>query len=186
MKLNKTWILPALLVLALVQLAVPIGMIVRRELTLREGKAFRFRTAPVDPYDAFRGKYVALAIEPQSVAVKESEKYVRGQPAYAVLAPGTNGFATVVRVEPRRPAVGDYIAVRAEYDVWAGGQLRLRWPFDRYYLNERDAPRAEQAYREHSRGGARDAYVQVRVKNGFAVLEELYVGGKPVAEALKP
>lgn len=55
----------------------------------------------------------------------------------------------------------------------------------RAYMNERDAPEAERVYRQHSlRGGARDAYIVVRVLNGTPVLEELYVGDRPILEFL--
>ncbi|MBD3853743.1 MAG: GDYXXLXY domain-containing protein [Acidobacteria bacterium] len=47
-------------VVALVQLTVAGGAIVRSELALRTGEAFRFRIQPVDPVDAFRGRYVAI------------------------------------------------------------------------------------------------------------------------------
>ena len=50
-----------MLMIALIGLAAQFGvmghMIIRRELTLRRGRVCRFLTAPVDPYDAFRGRY---------------------------------------------------------------------------------------------------------------------------------
>lgn len=52
-------------------------------------------------------------------------------------------------------------------------------------MEESQAPEAEQAYREHSRRETRDAYVTVRVLYGMAVIEELYVDGKPIREFLK-
>ena len=50
---------------------------------------------------------------------------------------------------------------------------------------EKAAPAAERAYRKHSRKDSKDAYVTVRIKSGFAVLEELYVGEKPILEFIK-
>lgn len=184
MNIPSRWVVPGLAALALVQLAVPASMILRREATLRTGVALRFRTAPVDPYDAFRGKFVALGIDPADAAVAGGGEVAGGQRLYAVIATDTNGFASVARLERRRPAAGDYVAVRALYGG-ASGRLRLQWPFDRYYMAEEDAPRAEAAYRAHSRRGAQDAFVTVRVRRGFAVLENLHVGGVPIAEYLR-
>ena len=42
------------------QFAVLSAVIIRREWTLRYGEVCRFETAPVDPFDAFRGQYVQL------------------------------------------------------------------------------------------------------------------------------
>jgi uncharacterized membrane-anchored protein len=54
-------------VLSFFQLGMPVWMIANREMTLRDGKQFRFRVAPVDPYDAFRGRFVALQLSPNTV-----------------------------------------------------------------------------------------------------------------------
>ncbi|HUR30287.1 MAG TPA: GDYXXLXY domain-containing protein, partial [Saprospiraceae bacterium] len=54
-------ILPiAFAIMVLVQLYVPASMIMESEKVLKEGKEFKFKTAPVDPTDPFRGKYVEL------------------------------------------------------------------------------------------------------------------------------
>jgi hypothetical protein len=49
-------------------------------------------------------------------------------------------------------------------------------------MDEKLAPLAEIAYRDASRGRPEEAYVTVRVLDGTAVLEELYLKGKPVRE----
>ena len=51
-------------------------------------------------------------------------------------------------------------------------------------MNEDLAPAAEQAYLEHTGRGEREAHVAVRIKDGFAVLEELYIEGAPIGEFL--
>lgn len=63
----KRWTPRLLVLLCVIQLAVPAFMIVRREHALSMGRAFKFRTAPVDPYDAYRGRYVALNFEAATV-----------------------------------------------------------------------------------------------------------------------
>ena len=47
-------------VVAVIQLAVAGGAIFRSELALRTGEVIRFRIQPVDPVDAFRGRYVTI------------------------------------------------------------------------------------------------------------------------------
>jgi len=178
---NMKWLLPVFAVVALVQLAVPAGMIVRREWTLKEGKQFRFHTTPVDPYDAFRGRYVALSLEPNSVAV--STNFAHRTKVYVTLEEGPDGFARFTGASIGPPHDKDYIKAESLYND--RGKLTLRLPFDRFYMEESAAPKAEQAYREHSRRGQQDAYVTVRVRNGFAVLENLYVAGKPIAEFVR-
>ena len=175
--------LPVFICVALLQLAVPLSMISRREVTLRHGRQYRFKTAPVDPYDAFRGRFVALGMENNSGPPAAGAQFSRGQKAYALIEEDGEGFARIAEVSPTRPREGGYITARVRYA--SGDTVHLGLPFDRYYMNERRAPQAERAYRDHSRRGNRDAYVAVRVRSGFAVLEELYVAGKPILEFLE-
>lgn len=172
-----------LCVVGLVQLSAPVSMILGQERVLREGSQYKFKTAPVDPYDAFRGRYVALSYENNFVLIEPTFLFEDGTLVYAMLAVDPDGFARFDRVELRKPVEGDYIESRAlsTYE----GKLYLNLPFDRYYMREDLAPQAELAYREHSRAfGARDAYVAVRVRSGRAVVEELFIDDKPIYDFL--
>src|SRR5205085_8475834 len=65
----KPWRLIVFVLVALAQLAAPGSLIWKRENTLRKGSVWKFRTAPVDPVDAFRGRYVALQFEVETQEV---------------------------------------------------------------------------------------------------------------------
>jgi uncharacterized membrane-anchored protein len=166
--------------LALVQLAVPASMIARRELTLHYGRQYRFQTAPVDPYDPFRGRYVALALQATTAPTPPDIQLTPGQQAYALLAEDAAGFATIASLSLTPPGGNTYFQTTVKYVH--DDRVHLAIPFDRYYTDEHFAPTAERAYWQHSRGETRDAYITVRVREGLAVLEELYVAGKPVRE----
>lgn len=164
--------------LAAAQLGVPAFMIVRQQTTLREGRAFKLRTAPVDPYDAFRGRYVALSFTAEEFEVGDTWK--NGQRVFAVLREGEDGYAKVDRLLPQlRPGANDTIPVTVRWGK------RVAFPFDRYYLEESTAPRAEKAYQAANRSGAQNAWVTIRVRNGYAALEELFIDGKPIREYVR-
>ena len=158
------------LLVAAVQLGVPASMIVKRNNTLKNGEVYKFKTRPVDPYDAFRGRYVALGFE-------------QGEELYAILDIDSDGFDKIVDLKRERPENKSFLTVRVSYH--SRDSVRLDLPFDRYYMNEKLAPRADRAYREFSRVGKQKAYVTVRILDGFAVLEELYIDDKPIHEYLK-
>ncbi|MEK7274464.1 MAG: GDYXXLXY domain-containing protein [Candidatus Desantisbacteria bacterium] len=182
--MKKTrYIIGLFLCVVLIQIAVPISKIVRWEMTLQNGQQFRFRTAPVDPYDAFRGRYVALQIEQNIAPVTEGVKLIRNQMVYAQIEESEQGFAKFVKVTLHRPQGSAYLKAKVQY--LTGDKVVLCLPFDRYYMEEKIAPAAETAYRKHSRKDVQDAYVTVRVKSGFAVLEKLYVGEKTIEEYIK-
>ncbi len=177
--MKRVW----LLVLFSVQLAVPASLIARHELVLQRGVAYRFRTQPVDPYDAMRGRYVALRFDQQRVPVEAAGGCERGDRAYAVLAVGTDGFARVEGLTRDRPRGRDYVSVDAGYASQGG--VNVTFPFDRFYMNEKLAPEAERAYAERPRAGSTNSYAAVRVLGGTAVIEQVIVGGIPIGAAAR-
>lgn len=172
------------LCLALAQLIVPLSMIAKREIVLRDGVRFKFKVAPVDPYDAFRGRYVALRVDESSVPqVKEIElKY--GQAVYALIIVDAQGFAKLAGATINRPEDKAYICARVAGRPY-NNKVNLDLPIDRYYMEERAAPLAEKIYQQHVQRNKQDAYILVRIKDGFAVIESLYVGGQRIEETIK-
>lgn len=176
--------LPLFLVLVVIQLAVPASMIWSREQTLQQGTAFKFRTGALDPYDIFRGRYVVLRFEERAAPWLDEEKPPPGQTAvYALIEEGEDGFARFSGATATRPVEGSYLRLRQASGLH-DGKINLEIPFTRYYLEESVAPEAEALYLRHSRGEERNTYVILRVRAGQGVLEELYVAGKPILEAI--
>jgi uncharacterized membrane-anchored protein len=163
------------------QIAVPASMILRHERTLESERAYLFRCAPVDPVDAFRGRYVALSFEQSRFEGGVVEALVPGSTAYATLDVDDEGFAIIVAVDETAPRDLDYLKVLIQHR--SGGEVWLELPFDRYYLGESLAPEAERAYADRAAG--QEAWVSVRVRDDHAVLEELYLAGLPIREFLE-
>lgn len=180
--MNRRLLIGLFLGLSFVQIMVPLSMILRRESTLRTGESFRFKTEPVDPYDAFRGRYVALRIKEDSVEDYKGTRLTSGQSVYAQIAVDEAGYAKFTAITVDKPRGAAFIQAKVRYI--SSGIVRLGLPFDRYYMEETAAPRAESAYREHTRQAKPDAYVLVRVKDGFAVLEALYLGDRRIEDAV--
>src|SRR2546430_17019320 len=81
-------------VVALAQLAVPATMVWQRDQTLKQGRIWKFRTAPVDPVDVICGRYIALRFTAEEFAAPA--KFEAGnKPVYAVLKQSTDGFAEI-------------------------------------------------------------------------------------------
>ena len=179
MKTSKL-LLGCFALVAAAQLAVPVWMIVSHEQVLRTGDVFKFRTAPVDPYDAFRGRYVSVRINQDNFAVPAGAQWKRGQEVFAVIETGTNGFSKLSGLRATQPEGSPYLAVRVSQIY--GQTAYVRVPLDRYYMEESLAPAAEKAYREHSRTSERNAWITVRVRDGDGVIENLWIDGTPIHE----
>jgi hypothetical protein len=183
--LPRWWRLAALLVVGAIQVAVPLRMIAGQQRTLREGTVWRFRTAPVDPADAFRGRYVALGFENDHTTVAPGHEVSQGDWVYVPLSVDGEGFARLEPALGSPPASGDYLRLRAQWLGGGGEQTLVHFtlPFHRLYLEESAAPRAEAAYVASQRADARrPAWAVVRVLDGRAALEDVRVEGRSLRE----
>ncbi|NGY05241.1 GDYXXLXY domain-containing protein [Solimonas terrae] len=181
-RLKPTWLLLALAML--LQWALPAGVALHSEAILRSGTRYYLHTAPVDPLDAFRGRYVALRFADASVRLPAGLPWRADMRVAVPLHVGPDHFARFGTPSPTPPAQGDYLMATLR-NVDADGVASLDLPFDRYYLDERAAPAAERAYRAANAGKtSADAYVTIRVRNGDAVLEALFIDNLPIQRYL--
>ena len=174
----KYWRLIVFVLVAFAQLAVPGSLIWKREHTLRQGNVWKFRTAPVDPVDVFRGRYVALRFDVETQEISPPPNSDSGDAIFVTLKANAEGFAEIDQVLAAKPAGDDFMEARLR-----GKTITL--PFDTYWVTERDAPAAETAYRNLSRRGNQNAYVSVRVFRGDAAIEQLYLDNQPLGDYLR-
>lgn len=171
--------------LAVLQLGRAGWSIARYETVLREGTAFKIRTEPVDPADAFRGRFLELRpslVLPTPVPDETRELLDRlhmdERKVYAVLEEGEDGFARVARVVGEGEKAGPTLEIAAAWERWRSDESGERVPeslgyflgfdLDRYFVSERKASAAERRARE----AGSEAWIVVRVKDGVGVIED--------------
>jgi len=175
-----SWVLFGLLCLA--QLGVIVFQITSYERILKEGEVFYFKVLPLDPYDAFRGRYVSLRFENVSkvplVGDNVDNEVSKG---YAILE-HKDARDIVKEVQLTKPSSGNFLEVAIHYinhekDNQISANISL--PFDRFYMREEIAPKAEKVLR--ARSGV-SVNAKLRVLNGKGVIEELMVGETPLSQ----
>ena len=160
----KKFILPGLVIMIIIQISLPAYLIIHKYDILRTGTEYKFKVRPVDPYDAFRGRYVSLNVN----------QAVEGYGKYGVITVGKDGYAFVDRATDVKPIKEVYVKSQHKF--------RFSLPIDRYYMDEKMAPRAEALT---SRSGAgEEAYVTVRIKNGELVVSGLYIDGIAIEDII--
>ena len=167
---------------ALAQWALPLAQIWTHEQTLTHGTLIKLKCAAPDPYDPLRGRFLAVRPEQSKVTVPDDVKIHQGAQVYVTLTPGADGLSTITGLSTTQPATGVWLRVRARwvYDK----EATLQWPFDRFYINEKLAPEADNWFAENIRG-TKGIIAEVRVLEGRAVLADLSLDGKPFREILK-
>ena len=182
---SKTILLIVFIIVAIGQLYVPASMILERNDILKTGKEFRFRTAPIDPSDPFRGKYVWLNFNDDAVEVTDTT-WASGEKVFAVLAEDSGGMATVKSLHRERPTgIDDYLETTVQYTSRNPTKVHLNFPFDRFYMEESKAYPAEQAYVEASMDTSITTYALINVKNGEAVLKDVHINGVSIRDIVE-
>jgi uncharacterized membrane-anchored protein len=167
----------------ILQLLIPAKMIYDSEITEKHGIVYKFKTVPVDPTDFLRGKYITLNYE-AAVFETADTTFTGGDQVYVSLTKDKEGFATITAISHEEPEdTVDYVFADVAHSY--GGRVHIEFPFERFYLNEHKAAAAEKAYAEHSGRKATPAYGLVAVKDGHAVLKDVYIENVPVIEYLK-
>lgn len=174
-------------IVAALQLYAPASLILQQEDVLENGKAYKFKLEPVDPEDAFRGRYMHLNYESNTAPLNKDGDIYPNQKIYAVLEIDSDGYAYFNKVHLSEPDIpgSEYIELECDYYRRDQSTIHLKLPFDRYYLNEKKASLADEVYRESVNSEKHKTHAVVRVKDGHAVLEEVYIDNTPILEYLK-
>lgn len=186
---KPTCIIMGILIIA--QFAVPFSMIRKQEAILNEGELFRFKTLPIDPADPFQGRYVILGFEQNYVTWPEEQQYELQykQPIYALIEVDREGFAYFSGCSTERPAEGAYLKSRKLWPKLSQSRDRserayegffIKLPFDRFYMDEAKAPRAEKIVRDATR--TTNCWANIRILNGKAAIEDVMVTGQSIRE----
>ncbi|MGC8743437.1 MAG: GDYXXLXY domain-containing protein [Verrucomicrobiia bacterium] len=172
MKNNK--ILIYFLIAGILHLSAVLYQIARYEIILKTGEPYKVRTAPVDPHDFFRGKYLALRYDNTTAPVKNGDNIQSGSRAYVSLSKDKDGFAIFTELSSKPPKDRDYLRV----DAASGNRFNL--PYNRFYMEESISQAVEELYFKYSQRGNwlnSNNYALLRVKGGRAVIEDLYING---------
>jgi uncharacterized membrane-anchored protein len=182
----RTITIIAFIFLVLLQLYVPASMIMEQENIISSGREFKFKTAPVDPYDYFRGKYITLSFEAESWTTDSSWSDNYQRDVYALLETDSLGFARIKSVSLTVPEnTADYIKAKESHYYPSEDKLFLDFPFNRFYMEESKAYDAEKTYNMAARDTNSVAYAQVHVLDGDAVVTDVLIDGVSVKDLAK-
>jgi uncharacterized membrane-anchored protein len=161
------------------QLFVPAQMIYQQEETIGTGKPYKFKTQPIDPTDPFRGKFITLNYEIESFQTTEDWPY--GEDIFIYLKTDKDGFAAVKTVSKTLIAIDEDYVMAKSYSAY-NGNLNFEFPFDRFYMNENKAYDAEVSVRNAQRDSTSICYALVFVKDGTAVLNNIFIDDTPIQQ----
>ena len=173
------------IIVALVQLAVPAKMILDKENILSLGTPYKFRTAPIDPTDPFRGKYITLNFEANEFEVQNDSLWKTDDVVYVHLGNDKDGFAKIKDITRQPPADDnvDYVKARIRYVY--DDKVTIEYSFTHFYMEENKAYGAEDIYRSTQLDTAQKVYALVNVRKGEAALKDVMINDVSIADVVE-
>ena len=171
---NKSVYIGVFALVVFAQWFVPAQMISEHEDVAANGKVLNFRDDTGD-------------------VTKETKALNYGDDIYVTFI-DSSGYALVESVLVDEPK-NNPVYVKAKVDYVENNMFLLNskvkrpmlaihidYPFDRYYMNEIKAPKAETAYRENNSEAKDNVYAQIAIKNGIGVVKDVIIDNKSIKE----
>lgn len=179
---NKKLLLSLFLFVALAQIFVPAKMIYNQEEILEKGTVYKFETAPIDPNDPFRGKYITLQYQANTIEVLNGDDWEKNENVYVILTKDENGFAKIQSLSKVKPLkTVDFVKAKINHSfLRRKNKIVVDYPFNRYYMKETKAKNAEDVYRQASLDNRKNAFALVYILNGETVLDDVIIDGKSI------
>jgi uncharacterized membrane-anchored protein len=184
----KTLALPLFVVMCIAQWFVPGKMIYDSETVIVEGVTYKFKTQPIDPSDPFRGKYITLNFDANSIIIipdGTDSTWESGEDIFVTFTTDSAGFAKPSGIYREEPDTEAYLKTTVSYfNTYEKFEVFFNIPFDRFYLEESKASQAEQLYWQAQLDTVRVAYGVVTIGKGQAVLTDVMINDKSVVEII--
>ena len=183
---KKVLLIASFVLMCLAQMYIPIKMILDKEEVLELGEVYKFETAPVDPNDPFKGKYIQLNFNANQAFVDDQMDWITNQEIFVLLEKDNRGFAQVKDVIQKRPTNSTvYVEAKVATVYSTDKSIIINYPFDRFYMEESKAKPAEDAFREAQRDSTQMAYALVSIKDGKSVLQDVIMRGISIQEIVE-
>ena len=144
--------------------------------TLYFGEEILLKTAPVDPWNLFRGDYVQLRYDISTIDLTRTpydSNFTYGENAYAVLSKGEK-FWTVTKVGHDKPSLSDReVCMKGKVTGSYDNSLEVTWGIESYFVPEGKGRDIEREIRSVSVKASVDPTCR-------AIIKELYINDKPV------
>jgi uncharacterized membrane-anchored protein len=182
------FIWPVFVLVVLAQWAVPVQMIMKKDIVLQQGIKYKFLVAPIDPNDYFRGKYIVLNFRDNFIKVREYKNTRNSNnKIFVTFQPDKSGFARIREISDTRPARKDYL----ESEIWYMSQEKdstsifIEYPFNKFYMEEYKAPEAERVFSERLPDATQKAYALVSILKGDAVINDVFINDTSIQQVLR-
>jgi len=182
---KAVWAKRLLWTAAVIQLMFLGGLLFDYEKTKNEGALFRLELQAYDPYDIFRGNYLAMSFKEDRVKAPKFQPRWEEKFYVKLAQDPKTGFARPVEVSQQFHGGNDWVEVRnSGGSVIDGADTTLLISFmqDRFFINEDKVKRADEVLRRATADSSKRCWAEMRVRNGTAILTDVKIDGKSLRD----
>lgn len=184
-KINKKWWFFAAAILA--QFIVMFLWVLRTNDTLENGAVYKFRLQGYDPHDPFRGEYLRILLKDNIIEMQnkdEATAIINASKVYASFSVDDEGFAMPMSLSQSISDNALKVEVTRDYFSSEMTHVRIKYPFDRLWMNQKECPIAEKIVND-ALFRNKHVYALVSIKNGDGVLKDIEVDGVSIKDLVK-
>lgn len=94
-----------------------------------------------------------------------------------------DGYVEIRSISNHVPVEGNnYLRVQVDWIAKPENIVGIRYPFDRFYMEEFKAPAAEKVYRESRADTTQITYAEISIYQGEAVIKDVKINGKSIKD----
>jgi len=169
------------IIVAIAQLWVPFSMILKHSDILNKGIVVKMKLTPRDPVHPFKGKYLVLNFEENNFTEIEKE-WKRNETIYINYHINDKGFLKVDSLTKFFKPPANILKAKVNYYTPYNNKIVIKYPFDKYFIEESKAFSAEQKIIFELKNELTDVYAEISILNGNPVLKEVFVNQRPILE----
>lgn len=183
--MKKTYIYILFGIMVFAQIIASAQVVYNYEQTIVSGTVYKFKTAPVDPNDPFRGKYIDLNFDINHFETDDND-WNRDEKAFLYISKDAEGFATLETLSKTKITNSPFDYVEVKIRSYYSGAVHFELPFNTYYMEETKAYDAELLYRKNNRLEMyQNVYAFVHIQNDIHVLTDVIINGISMKDAVK-
>lgn len=170
---------------AIIQVLFLGGLLLDYEKTKNEGTLYRLELQAYDPYDMFRGNYMALAFKEDRVKMPPFQPRWDEKFYVKLIRDPKTGFDRPQMVSLKYPGGDDWVEVRnSGGEVIDGADTMLLFAYmqDRFFMSEDRIKKADEALRKATADSSRRCWAEMRVRKGTAILTDVKIDGKSLKD----
>jgi hypothetical protein len=175
------WAKRLLWTVAIIQMVFLGGLLLDLENTRNTGTLYRLELDVYDPYDYFRGNFMALQFKGDRIKMPAFQPRWDEQFYVQLKTDPKTGFAWPVGFSKTFPGGNDWVRVRN-----SGGSvidekdtlLLFSFMQDRFFMREDKTKKAEDILRKATADSSRRCWAEMRLKNGTAILTDVKIDGR--------